>query len=150
MQDFHIDAFDRKLLTALAADGRLSNQALAARVGLSESQCYRRRLRLEQCGAIQGYRAIVAPLALGHPVGAYILLKLTNQLSSEDERLAEFLETLPNVQSCHALTGEADYILHVQAADLAELNDFVNLLLVHGKSRFRVESRVILSTIKAG
>ncbi|MEJ0049076.1 MAG: Lrp/AsnC family transcriptional regulator [Rhodospirillales bacterium] len=148
MQDFHIDGFDHKLLTALAADGSLTNQALAARVGLSESQCYRRRLRLEQSGAIQGYRAVVAPRALGQTVGAFVLLSLINQSSDQGERFANFLESLPNVQSCHAVTGDADFILQVRATDLAGLNDFLNRLLAHGKSRFRVESRVILATIK--
>jgi DNA-binding Lrp family transcriptional regulator len=149
MQDSRqLDAFDRKLLMALATDGTLTNQALAAKVGLSESQCYRRRMRLEQSGVIRGYRASVDPHALGFTVGAYVQLSLTSQSNDQIDKFANFLESLPGVQSCHAVTGNADYILRVRAADLAGLNDFVNSLLAHGKSRFHVESRVILATIK--
>jgi DNA-binding Lrp family transcriptional regulator len=151
MQDSrHVDTFDRKLLMALAADGALTNQALAARVGLSESQCYRRRLRLERSGAIRGYNAAVDPKVLGFTVGAFVQLSLTSQSRDQIEKFTSFLARQPGVQSCHAVTGDADYILRVRAADLAGLNEFVSSLLAYGDSRFHVQSRVILDTIKDG
>ena len=144
----HIDAADRKLLAALAQRGNLTNHQLAERIGLSESQCYRRRLRLEQAGAIQGYRAIVDAKALGLFVGAYVHLSMVSQSTHQRKEFATHLKTHPNVVSCHAVTGDADYILRVRTADLTELNDFVLALLANGKDRLHVRSLVVLETIK--
>jgi DNA-binding Lrp family transcriptional regulator len=144
----HVDAVDRKLLASLAASGSLTNAALAAKVGLSESQTYRRRLRLEQAGAIRGYRAIVDPDALGLRVGAFVHLSMVSQSQHERQAFAAYLATQASVLSCHAVTGDADYILRVRTTDLAGLNDFVNGLLAHGRDRMHVRSLVVLETIK--
>jgi DNA-binding Lrp family transcriptional regulator len=143
-----IDAFDRRLLAALAAKGDMTNQQLAAKVGLSESQCYRRRLRLEQEGAIQGYRAIIDPKALGLAVGAFVHLSMVSQSKHQRHGFAACMAALPGVLSCHAVTGDADYIMRVRAADLSGLNELVNLLLSHGEDRMHIRSLVVLETIK--
>jgi DNA-binding Lrp family transcriptional regulator len=149
MQDFsHIDGFDRKLLAALSVKGDLTNQELAAKVGLSESQCYRRRLRLEQCGAIKGYRAVIDPKALGLGVSAFVKLSMVTQSKHQRHEFAACMADRPSVLSCHAVTGDADYIMHVRAADLSDLNDLVNGLLSHGEDRMHVQSAVVLDTIK--
>jgi DNA-binding Lrp family transcriptional regulator len=143
-----LDGFDRRLLAALAAKGDLTIQELAAKVGLSESQCYRRRLRLEQIGAIRGYRAIIDPLALGLTVGAFVKMSMVSQSKHQRHEFAACMATLPSVLSCHAVTGDADYIMRVRAADLSGLNDLVNGLLAHGEDRMHLQSAVVLETIK--
>jgi DNA-binding Lrp family transcriptional regulator len=149
MKDFtQLDGFDRKLLAALATKGDLTNQELAAKVGLSESQCYRRRLRLEQIGAIRGYRAIIDPLALGLTVGAFVKMSMVSQSKHQRREFAACMASLPSVLSCHAVTGDADYIMRVRAADLSGLNDLVNGLLAHGEDRMHLQSAVVLDTIK--
>jgi DNA-binding Lrp family transcriptional regulator len=143
----HIDEFDRKLLAALAAKGDITNQQLATRVGLSESQCYRRRQRLEEQGAIRGYRAVIDYSAFGMVIGAYVHLSMVSQSTHQRKEFAAFVKAQPGVLSCHAVTGDADYILHVRTKDLSELNKFVNALLAHGKDRLHTRSLVILETI---
>ena len=71
-----MDAFDLKILDALQVDGRLSNQELAERVGLSASQCSRRRSALESDGAIEGYHASLSAKALGLDVLAFVQIRL--------------------------------------------------------------------------
>lgn len=149
MLDFvHIDQIDRKLLAALAADSGLTSQAVAEKTGLSESQCYRRKTRLEQSGAILRYRAEVDPNALGLPVGALVHISIDSHMTDELQRFKRFINSNVNVQSCHAVTGESDYVAHVQLTDLNALNEFVLSMLAHGKGRYHVRSQVILQTIK--
>ncbi len=143
-----MDAFDLKILSILAADGRVTNEAISERIGLSASQCYRRRLKLEQTGAIQGYRAIIDPQTIGLSVGAYLHLGIVSQSKHDRQKFAAFITSQPTVLSCHAVTGDADYILRVNAKDLPDLNRFLLLLLAHGNDRMHVRSLVILSTLK--
>jgi len=146
----HVDEFDRKLLAALAAKGDSTNQQLAARVGLSESQCYRRRLRLEERGVITGYRAVIDHAAFGQVVGAYVHLSMVSQSTHQRKEFAAFVKAQASVLSCHAVTGDADYILRVRTTSLAELNKLVNAFLAHGKDRLHIRSLVILDTILDG
>ena len=81
-QDVRIDGFDRKLLAALQADGRLTNQQLADVVGLSASQCSRRRAALEEAGVIGGYRAVLDAAALGF--GLLVFIQVTLNTHSRD------------------------------------------------------------------
>jgi DNA-binding Lrp family transcriptional regulator len=74
-----MDAFDHKLLNALQEDGRLTNLELAERIGLSPSQCSRRRTALEQSGVIEGYHAALANQAIGLDVVVFIQVSLATQ-----------------------------------------------------------------------
>ena len=148
MQEFVMDAFDRTLLLALRSDSAMSNEALADRVGLSASQCYRRRLRLEKSGHIRGYRAVVDPRNIGFTVGAFIHVGIVGQSTHQRKKLAAFLAGQPGFLSCHAVTGDADYIMRVEASDLSGLNELLTLLLAQGSDRMHVKSLVVLDTIK--
>lgn len=145
-----MDDFDRALLLAVSEDGSITNEALAERVALSASQCYRRRLRLERDGTIQGYRAIINPKVLGLSVGAFVHLTLVSQSKHQRLEFSSFVAHQPAVLSCHAVTGDADYILLVQVADLSALNDFLTSLLAKGPDRMHVRSLVVLDTVKSG
>ena len=144
----HIDKIDRKLLAALAADSGLTSQVLAEKTGLSPSQCYRRKARLEQSGAILRYHAEIDPSALGLAVGALVHISIDSHTTDELQRFRRFINSNASIQSCYAVTGESDYVAHVQTSDLNALNDFVLSILEHGKSRYHVQSQVILQTIK--
>lgn len=145
-----MDNFDRALLLAVSIEGNMSSEALAERVGLSASQCYRRRLRLERSGAIQGYRAIIDPKLLGVTVSAFVHLSIVSQSKHQRREFTNYVAGQLRVVSCHAVTGDADYVMHVQVADLADLNDFLTSLLARGNDRMHVRSLVVLDTIKAG
>ena len=114
-----IDAYDRKILQALQEDGRLSNQDLADRIGLSPSPCLRRVKALEEAGVLTGYRALVSARALGLTLMALIYISMDRHTP---ERFANFeakVGALPEVLECLLITGQdADYQLKVVVRDM--------------------------------
>lgn len=120
-----LDALDRQILAQLQADGRMSNQELSERIGLSPSPCLRRLRHLEAEGVIQRYVALVDPEAVGLGVTAFVRVRLDQQ----DDRHLEVFEAavadFPEVMECYLMTGEADYQLRVLVGSLGEFEDFL-------------------------
>ncbi|MEP9397407.1 Lrp/AsnC family transcriptional regulator [Mesorhizobium sp. KR2-14] len=148
MNDARLDQFDRKILSLLQADGRLTNNDLSERVNLSPSQCSRRRQRLEDDGYIRGYRAVLDRERLGFPLVNVISVTLATHNRDNAQRFADLLARLPEVQEAHALTGEMDYILKVVTPDLRSLADFVNGVLLPHESVQHVKTAIVLQTLK--
>ena len=125
MPNFSPDAIDQKILEALQADGRITNQELADQVGLSPSPCLRRVRQLETAGIISRYVALVDPEALGLSVSAFVRVRLDQQ----DDRHLEAFETavsqFPQVMECYLMTGDSDYLIRVAIADMAALEKFI-------------------------
>ena len=113
-----MDTKDRQIVRLLQQDGRLTNQDLAERVGLSPSPCLRRVRLLEQAGVIQGYGAIVDQQRYGLPVTAFIRVRLERHARDLVQQFEEAIRQLDEVMDCHLLTGDADYLLRVIVADL--------------------------------
>jgi DNA-binding Lrp family transcriptional regulator len=116
---FSVDSTDRKILSELQRDGRVTLTELADRVQLSVSPCHRRLRRLESDGTIRGYRAVVDPAAIG--LGFEVILHVT--MDREDAAtIASFEEDLakvPEVRHAERLFGDPDYLVRVATADLA-------------------------------
>jgi DNA-binding Lrp family transcriptional regulator len=148
MESAHLDKFDRKILSILQEDARLTNNDLSERVNLSASQCSRRRQRLEEEGFIKAYRAILDRDMVGFPLVNVISVTLATHNRDNAQRFAELLEKLPEVQEAHALTGEMDYILKVVTPDLKSLADFVNGVLLPHESVQHVKTAIVLQTLK--
>ncbi len=114
-----MDAIDRKILSLLQEDGRLSVTDLASRVGLTISPCHRRLRELEQRGVIRGYRAVLNPDAIGLLFQALVFVTMRQEdretLVKFEERVAEISE----VVQAQRLFGDPDYLLRVITADLA-------------------------------
>lgn len=120
-----LDAIDRSILAHLQADGRMTNQDLSERVGLSPSPCLRRLRQLEAEGVILRYVALVDPNAVGLGVTAFVRVRLDAQ---DDRHLAAFesaIAEIPEVMECYLMTGEADYQLRVLVGSLGEFEDFL-------------------------
>jgi len=112
-----IDATDRRILTVLQRDGRITNAELAAEVSLSASACHRRVQRLEEAGMIRGYVALLDARKLERPTTVFVEITLSGQA---DELLAAFereVRKIPDVLECHLMAGSADYLLKVVAQD---------------------------------
>lgn len=125
MPKMELDAIDHRILNEIQADGRMTNQALSERVGLSPSPCLRRVRTLENAGVIKGYVGLVDPEAVGLPVTAFVRVRLTVQ---DDKHLVVFEETVatfPEVMECYLMTGECDYQLRVVFPSLAAFEDFL-------------------------
>lgn len=145
-----LDGFDLKILAALQRDGRLTNQELADEVGLSASQCSRRRLALEEKGVIRGYPAQLAPERLGLGVTVFTQVTLARHSPDNARRFAELVRRLDFVLEAHALTGDADYLVKMIVPDLPTLSEVVNEHLLPHESVANVRSAVVLQTLKAG
>ena len=142
-----IDGFDRKIVSALAAEGRLSAVDLAGRVGLSPSACTRRLQALESAGVIRGYRAIVDPAAVGLGINIFVEITLERQ---NDEALRAFeagLAACPNVLSCHLMSGSSDYLIHIVARDLPDFERLHANVLGHLPGVARIESKFALREV---
>ena len=115
-----LDKTDVAILETLQAEGRISNAALAEKVGLSQSACSRRLDILEKNGVVRGYHARLSNAALGHKMTAIVHISLSGQF---EKTLADFesaVKRCPNVLSCHLMSGEYDYILRIAAKDLSD------------------------------
>lgn len=119
-----IDAINQKILRELSRDGRISNLDLAERVGLSPSACLRRVQELERSGVISGYRAVLNPHAMGVGFVAYIAVGLSLHTKSSQESFERSIALAPEVRECHNITGNVEYLLRVEAADLAAYKRF--------------------------
>ena len=148
MIDERIDQFDRKILSLLQGDARLTNNDLSERINLSPSQCSRRRQRLEEDGLIKGYRAVLDRDRLGFSLVTVISVTLATHNRDNARRFADLLTRLPEVQEAHALTGEMDYILKVVTPDLKSLARFVNDVLLPHESVQHVKTAIVLETLK--
>lgn len=136
----HVDTLDEQILAALQANGRLTMKALAEQVGLSSPAMIERVRRLEERGVIAGYRAVIAPDALGRPLTA--LISATVDRAFYDAFL-ERIESEPAVAECHRTTGEATYLVKVHLPDTAALEKLVDDL---GSAGARCETSLVLSS----
>lgn len=111
-----LDPLDERILHVLTREGRRSYAGLGAEVGLSASAAKRRVDRLLRIGAITGFTAVVDPAALGWQTDAYVELYCTGQ--PQPAVLAADLERVPEVVSACTVTGDADALLRIRAADV--------------------------------
>jgi Lrp/AsnC family leucine-responsive transcriptional regulator len=116
--DSEIDQFDRRILQALAEDGRMSVTDLAKRVGLSKTPCQVRLKRLMNDGYIVGFRAVLDPRRLGLEHVAFAEVRLSD---TREKALTEFnsaIMKIKEVEECHMIAGSFDYLLKVRTADI--------------------------------
>lgn len=143
-----MDLIDFRLMDALQRDGRLTNPELAEKVGLSPSQCSRRRAQLESEGAIRGYHAALEHGALGFGVIAFVQVTLATHSPDNSRRFQQLIERVDEVQEAFAVTGEADYLIRIVARDLPSLARILNETLLPHESVAHVRSSIALTTLK--
>ncbi len=115
-----LDALDHAILDALQADGRMTNAELADQVGLSASACHRRVRRLETDKVIERYAALINRQLVGRGVSVFVEISLESQREELLDRFEAEVSNVPHVQSCHLMAGNADYLVHVTCADVAD------------------------------
>jgi len=116
---------DRRILMQLQENARLTNVELAERINLSPSPCLRRNRNLEKDGIIKGYVALVDQNRVGLPVSVFVNVTLERQIEKNLEVFEETIRERPEVMECYLMTGDADYLLRVVAADLAAYERFL-------------------------
>ncbi|MGB1209403.1 MAG: Lrp/AsnC family transcriptional regulator [Paracoccaceae bacterium] len=139
-----IDRIDAQILAALRANARLSLTALAAEVGLTPSPTQARIRRLECDGIITGYHAQIDPIQAGHVVIGFVELRVRDKTPEALARVAAAITGVPWVTQAHAVAGDYDFLLQVQAPDMASLTEGLG----HALSALPhpVDSRVALAT----
>jgi len=143
-----IDAIDRRILSELQRDARISIQELSARVGLSPSPCARRVRILEQAGVVPGGTLVLDEAKMGFPISVFVSVKLDHQI---DDRLRSFEEAIrkfPEVTDCWLMTGERGYLVGVAVADLHEFEHFLTGKLTKVQGVASLESSLPIRRVK--
>jgi DNA-binding Lrp family transcriptional regulator len=143
-----VDVIDREIITHLRSEGRLTNQELADRIGLTPAPCLRRVRRLEQDGVITGYGAIVDPDAVGE--GFEVLMHA--DLAAKDAATVEAFETrvaaLPEVVELRRMFGIPDYFIRVRVRDVGHYEQWLTNHIMGDNAIARMDSRLTMKLIK--
>jgi len=119
-----LDRTDLRILDALQRNGRLTNAELAEQVGLSLSPCWRRLKRLEEIGVIGGYQAVLNRKVLGLGVTAFVRIDIERHTPVFERKFEEAIAELPEVVSCHVISGEGAFLLVVVCDSLETYSNF--------------------------
>ena len=119
-----LDVVDRRILTVLQENARISNVDLAEQVGMSPSPCWRRVKTLEDSGVIAKHVSLVDPAAVGLPVSVFVQVTLERQIETALETFEQTVLARPEVMECYLMTGDSDYLLRVVVADLSAYERF--------------------------
>ncbi len=144
-----MDSLNRAIIDLLREDGRISNVALAERVGLTPGPCLRRVQRLEADGVIVGYQAQISPQATGQSFEVLLDIELTQFDKNSVESFEATLAAHPEVLELHRLFGTPDYLARIAVADLAAYEAFLTNEVLAIPGIHRVSSRFPMKTIKS-
>ncbi len=144
-----LDRFDLAILKELQDDGRLSNAELAARVGLSAAPCWRRVKALEDSGFITGYRAEINRHKMGLGVLAFVRLDANRNSGDVLQALEEAIRELPEVISCHYISGTGTFELQVVSRDLNTFSQFAREVLINLPNVKDLHTSFSLGEVKA-
>lgn len=142
------DSYDRRILDILQTEGRLTNAELAERIGLSPTPCLRRVKALEKSGAIKGYRAILDRAGVGLGLTVFVGLKVDGHRDENATAIQEALIAMPEVVSCHLISGETDFLLQVVVPDLASYERFLLGTLLKLPMVKDIRSNVVIRSVK--
>lgn len=143
----NLDDIDRRLLSALKADARISNVDLAERISLSPTPCLRRVKKLEQRGVIKGYEAILDPAALGLEVSVFAFVKLSRKSSENAAEFEREIGDLDAVTECSVIAGSYDYLLRIVARSLQDYERLLKERLANIETIADIESMVVLKQV---
>ncbi|HRE59873.1 MAG TPA: Lrp/AsnC family transcriptional regulator [Micropepsaceae bacterium] len=148
MQRIKLDAIDRRILSELRDDGRITNVELARRVKISPPPCLRRVRALEEAGFIKGYHADLDARLLGYEVTVFVMVGLSTQADADLRAFEDQVRGWPIVRECYMLNGEIDFILKCVAHDLSSFQTFLTEELTRAKNVSSVKTSLIVRTSK--
>ncbi|MEV3982777.1 Lrp/AsnC family transcriptional regulator [Nonomuraea sp. NPDC049758] len=137
-----MEEIDRRIVTLLAHDGRMSFTDLARETGLSVSAVHQRVRRLEKRGVVRGYAAIIDHDAIGLPLTAFVSIKPIDPAAPDDAPVR--LAHLSAIEACHSVAGDESYILKVRVASPVALEDL--LQQIRASANVSTRTTVVLST----
>ena len=143
-----MDRIDRKLISELQRDGRLTNQELSERVSLSPSPCLRRLRQLEQEGVIEGYTAIVNQEACGLHITAFVSIRLEKQTDKTIQAFEGGIRDLDEIVACYLMSGSSDYLLQVLSPSLKDYEAFIRDKLSRTPGIGKLETHFAFGQVK--
>lgn len=143
-----LDAFDRKILATLQTDPVITIGALAERVGLSQTPCWRRLKALEQQGYIARRAVILDAHKLGFTVDVFAHVRLGRHDEETLDRFEEEVRRHPQVLECFSMSGESDYLMRIVGRSIEEYEQFLKKVLLHLPGVASVNSSFSLKTVK--
>lgn len=143
-----VDNVDFALLDLLQKDGRATNVKLANHLNLSETPCWRRLKRLEDAGIIEGYRAKLNRRKLGFDIHAFVQVFSGSHTDDSLERFEQAIREIPEVISCHNLTGDTDYLMQIVTKDLDSYERLLRKVIRRLPGVTSVKTSVCLREIK--
>ena len=145
-----LDKFDIAILQELQSDGRLTNAELAQRVGLSAAPCWRRVRALEEAGFIRGYRAEIDREKIGLGVLAFVRLDADRNSGDVTRKLENAIREIPEVVSCHYISGSGTFELQVVSRDLNHFSRFAREVLLNLPNVKDLHTSFSLGEVKSG
>ena len=139
-----LDAMDRKILSVLQDDGRVTNQKLAERVALSPSACLARTKRLEREGFIQGYHARLDPYRIGIGLVLFAEVTLEGREADEQQRFEAAVAKISNIVEISDVSGDVDYILKAVVRDMSEWTRLKDRIIDSNLGVRRITSHVLM------
>ncbi len=143
-----LDSTDRAILAELQADGRITNQALAARIHLSPSACLRRVKALEDSGVIARYVALLDARAVGRHGTSFTIVNLESTQPHKLEAFERAVRDTPEILDCFYVAGADDYLLRFSYRDAEDLERFHAEVLTRLPGVMRSNSMLVLRTVK--
>jgi Lrp/AsnC family transcriptional regulator, leucine-responsive regulatory protein len=126
-----LDRYDLQILAELQADARLTNAELAQRVGLSAAPCWRRVRALEEAGYIKGYHAEIDRRRIGLGVLAFVRVDAERVTGQSAREMENAIRQVPEIVSCHYISGTGTFELQVVARDLDAFSQFTRQVLIN-------------------
>lgn len=143
----NLDQTDKKILTALQHNARVSNAELSSAVNLSQTPCLRRLRKLENSGVIEGYKVKLDDAALGINVWALVFVKLDKNTSDNAASFERAINNLSEITECCVLAGSHDYLLRVGTESLRSFEIFLKEKLAGVTTVEDIESTIILNQV---
>ena len=143
-----LDRYDRRILSILQSDGRISWSQLAERISLSASACQRRVEALSKDGVIENFTVNLNEAALGHSVKAFVEVNVDRQNTDLAQDFRRKVREHPQVQACHMISGTIDFMLEVVASDLNAFGEFIDGELLSMPAVKDASSSIVLKLVK--
>ena len=143
-----LDETDLRLLRLLQADGRITNQALAARCNLSPAACHERVRRLKAAGVIQGYAALLDPKAIDRGLLIFVEVQLDRTTGDLFAEFAAAARATPEILECHMVAGGFDYLIKARLANMAAYRAFLGEILVQMPGVRETRTYAVLEEVK--
>ncbi len=145
---YKLDRIDRMILEILQTEGRIAISELASRVSLSTTPCSERVKRLERDGVIMGYHARLNPKHLDRNLLVFLEISLSAKSGDVFEQVAKDLMAVPEVQECHLISGDFDYLVKARLKEMSAYRRLLGDLLKKLPSSASSHSYIVMEEIK--